>query len=172
MREIKLYAQVGFTGTARNISDAYTRQRGNQMIEVGFSIPLVDWGKRRGKVKVAESNRRVTESRLRQESLDFNQQLFILVERFGNQQQQLSIASRADEIARQRYDTNFETFLIGKISTLDLNDSQSKKDESKRNYINELYKFWSYWYRIRSLTLYDYGNLCDINADIEKICRM
>ena len=65
-----------------------------------------------------------------------------------------------------------ETFIIGKISTLDLNDSQSKKDESKRNYINELYKFWNYWYRIRSLTLYDYANLCDINADIEKICRM
>lgn len=172
LRQIKLYAQAGFTGTDHRLGDAYSRLRGNQLIEVGLSIPLVDWGKRRGKVKVAESNRRVMESRLRQESLDFNQQLFVLVERFGNQQQQLSIAVRANEIARQRYNTNFETFMIGKISTLDLNDSQTKKDESKRQYINELYKFWNYWYRIRSLTLYDYEHLGDINADIDRLCRM
>ena len=172
MREINLYAQVGFNGTDRRLSDAYRYLRGNQLVEVGFSIPLVDWGKRRGRVKVAESNRRVTESRLRQESLDFNQQLYVLVERFGNQQQQLSIAARADEIAVQRYNTNFETFLIGKISTLDLNDSQSTKDESKRRYINELYQFWNYWYQLRSLTLYDYEHHGDINADIDKLCRM
>lgn len=172
MREINLYAQVGFNGTDRRLSDAYRHMRGNQLVEVGFSIPLVDWGKRRGRVKVAESNRRVTESRLRQESLDFNQQLYVLVERFGNQQQQLSIAARADEIAVQRYNTNFETFLIGKISTLDLNDSQSTKDESKRRYINELYQFWNYWYQLRSLTLYDYEHHGDINADIDKLCRM
>ena len=172
MREINLYAQVGFNGTDRRLSDAYRHLRGNQLVEVGFSIPLVDWGKRRGKVKVAESNRRVTESRLRQESLDFNQQLYVLVERFGNQQQQLSIAARADEIAVQRYNTNFETFLIGKISTLDLNDSQTTKDESKRRYINELYQFWNYWYQLRSLTLYDYEHHGDINADIDKLCRM
>lgn len=172
LRQIKLYAQAGFTGTDHRFEDAYSRLRGNQLIEVGLSIPLVDWGKRRGKVKVAESNRRVMESRLRQESLDFNQQLFVLVERFGNQQQQLSIAVRANEIAGQRYTTNFETFMIGKISTLDLNDSQTKKDESKRQYINELYKFWNYWYRIRSLTLYDYEHLDNINADIDKLCRM
>lgn len=83
MREINLYAQLGFTGTDRRLSDAYRHLRGNQLVEVGFAIPLVDWGKRRGRVKVAESNRRVTESRLRQESLDFNQQLYVLVERFG-----------------------------------------------------------------------------------------
>ena len=172
MREINLYAQVGFNGTDRRLSDAYRHLRGNQLVEVGFSIPLVDWGKRRGRVKVAESNHRVTESRLRQESLDFNQQLYVLVERFGNQQQQLSIAARADEIAVQRYNTNFETFLIGKISTLDLNDSQTTKDESKRRYINELYQFWNYWYQLRSLTLYDYERHGDINVDIDKLCRM
>lgn len=172
LRQIKLYAQAGFTGTDRRFDHAYDRLRGNQMIEVGVSIPLVDWGKRRGKVKVAESNRRVVQSRLRQETLDFNQQLFVLVERFGNQQQQLDIALRANEIADQRYNTNFETFMIGKISTLDLNDSQTTKDESKRRYINELYKFWNYWYRIRSLTLYDYEHLDNINDDIDKLCRM
>lgn len=151
------------------MGDAYSRLKGNQLVEVGISIPLVDWGKRRGKVKVAESNSRVVQSRLRQETMDFNQELFVLVERFCNQQQQLAIATRSNEIARKRYDTNVQTYLIGRISTLDLNDSQLKKDETMRTYIDELYKFWSYWYQLRSLTLYDYSLHENINADIARI---
>ena len=62
--------------------------------------------------------------------------------------------------------------MIGRISTLDLNDSQSKKDNALRQYVNELYMFWNYWYQIRSLTLYDYMGNGDINADIERIIKL
>lgn len=172
LRQISLFAQVGYTGADDNINDAYSRLRGNQYVEVGFSIPLLDWGKRRGRVKTAESNLRVTRSRLRQEAMDFDQNLFVLVERFCNQQQQLELARRADAIARKRYDTFVQTFLIGRISTLDLNDSQTKKDDSARRYVSELYKFWSYWYQLRSVTLHDYEHDTDIDADIDRLVRM
>lgn len=168
-RQVNLFAQLGYTGTDSRAAEAYRRLRGNQMVEVGVSIPLLDWGKRRGRVKVAESNRRVTESRLRQEAMEFDQDLFVLVERFGNQQEQLQLARRTDEIATRRYDSNVETFMIGKISTLDLNDSRSRKDESRRHYVTQLYKFWLYWYQLRSLTLYDFEHHCNINTDVDKI---
>ncbi len=172
MREINLFMQVGYTGTDTQFGEAYNRLKANEVASIGFSIPIVDWGKRRGRVKVAESNRRVTESRIRQETMNFNQNLFVLVERFTNQQQQLDIAIRSTDIAAQRYATNVETYLIGKISTLELNDSRLSKDSSRRDYINQLYKFWTYWYQIRSLTLYDYSGHHDINADIDKLVRM
>ncbi len=140
-------------------------------MEIGFEIPLVDWGRRKGLVKVAESNRRLVESQVRQESQNFNQNLFILVERYGNQLRQLQTAKRADEIAQKRYATNVETFLIGKISTLDLNDSRVKKDEARREYVNELYLFWNYFYQIRSLTLWDYQNNTGIDADFEALMK-
>jgi outer membrane protein TolC len=104
--------------------------------------------------------------------MDFNQEIFLLVERFTNQQQQLDIAVRSDEIAQKRYATNVETYLIGKISTLDLNDSQVTKDESRREYVNELYKYWNYWYQLRSLTLYDWQVHDNINADIARLVKM
>jgi outer membrane protein TolC len=104
--------------------------------------------------------------------MDFNQEIFLLVERFTNQQQQLDIAVRSDEIAQKRYATNVETYLIGKISTLDLNDSQVTKDESRREYVNELYKYWNYWYQLRSLTLYDWLNHDNINADIARLVNL
>lgn len=168
-REISLYAQLGYTGTDHDLSGSYSRLKGNQVVELGFSIPIVDWGRRKGAVKVAESNRSLVESQVRQENMNFSQNLFILVERYGNQLRQLHLARKADEIAGQRYATNVETYLIGKISTLDLNDSRVKKDEARREYVNELYLFWNYYYQIRSLTLWDYRAGRPIDIDIDSL---
>lgn len=170
-RQIILYAQIGYTGTSDRFGEAYDRLKDNQVVEVGFKIPLLDWGKRRGKVKVSESNREVVQSRLRKEQMEFDQNIFILVERFNNQRRQLEISLRADTIARQRYATNVETFMIGKISTLDLNDSQVSKDESRQAYINQLYLYWNYYYQLRSVALWDFSANRGIDADIEAIVR-
>ncbi|MDE6290005.1 MAG: TolC family protein, partial [Muribaculaceae bacterium] len=169
MRQIDLFAQIGYTGTADNASDAYSRLKDNQVVELGFSIPILDWGKRKGQVKVAENNRRVVESRIRKEQMEFNQDIFILVERYNNQRRQLEISQRADTIAAARYHTNLETFLVGKISTLDLNDSQLSKDESRQAMINQMYLYWRYYYQIRSLTLWDFAAGTGIDTDIKSI---
>lgn len=169
MRQINLFAQIGYTGTADNTADAYRHLKDNQVVEVGFSIPLLDWGKRRGQVKVAENNRKVIESSIRKEQMEFNQEIFLLVERYNNQRQQLALAQRADTIAETRYNTNLETFMVGKISTLDLNDSQLSKDQNHQDMVNQLYLYWNYYYQIRSLTLWDFSKNAPIDEDIEKI---
>ncbi len=171
LRSISLRASVGYTGADHTFGNAYRDLKDNQVVEVGISIPLIDWGKRRGRVKVAESNRDVVAARLRQEKLTFTQDLFVLVERFSNQRQQLDIAERADTIASRRYDTNVETYLIGRISTLDLNDSQSSKDEARRAYINELFNYWYYYYQIRSITLWDFVAGSPLESDFEQAVR-
>lgn len=171
LRKISLFAQVGYTGSGQDFNSAYNPLKDNQVLEVGVNIPLLDWGKRRGKVKVAQSNRRVVEERVRQEQQNFSQDLFILVERFNNQQQQVAIALRSDTIAGQRYRTNVETYMIGRLSTLDLNDSQVTKDEARRTYVNQLYLYWYYLYQLRSLTLWDYAGGRGIDAEIEQIIR-
>jgi outer membrane protein TolC len=171
MRSVSLYASLGYTGKDRTPGAAYEYLRGNQVVEVGVSIPVLDWGKRRGKVKVAESNREVVLSRTRQEQLNFNQNIFLLVENFNNQAGQLEIAGQADRIAEKRYLTSIETFMIGKINILDLNDARKSKDETRLKHIRELYTYWSCFYSIRSITLYDFIAGADLEADFEAIVR-
>lgn len=172
LRSIKLTATVGYGGISNDkMRYAYNDLKNNAIISVGFSIPLVDWGKRRGEVKVAESNREVTESKLRQEQQTFNQNIFLLVEHFNNQGKQVSIATEADSIAQKRYKTSIETFMIGKINTLDLNNAQVNKDESRQKNINELFYYWYYYYQLRSLTLWDFVKNTNIDADFENIIK-
>ena len=72
----------------------------------------------------------------------------------------------------KRYDSSVETFMIGKISALDLNDSQTSKDSARLKYLSELFSYWYYYYQLRSLTLWDFATDQPINADIEKILKM
>lgn len=171
LRSIDLFANVGYTGQSNALSTAYRGLVDNQVVQVGVKIPILDWGKRRGQVRVAKSNREVVLSKIRQEQMDFNQNIFLLVENFNNQAQQLNIAQEADLIAEKRYRTSVETFMIGKISTLDLNDAQNSKDEARQKHISELYYYWYYFYQIRSLTLWDFERNTKLEADFEDIVR-
>jgi len=170
-QQINLFAQIGYTGTDRTFGTAYDNLRANQVVEVGISLPLLDWGKRKGKVKVAESQRELTRNRLRKERQDFNQNLFILVERFNNQCRQLDLAIRADEIATRRYDSSVETFLVGKLSALDLNDSQENKDSARSKYLDEMFYYWYYYYQLRSLTLWDFTTNKPVEADFDAVIK-
>ena len=136
LRSIKLSATVGYSGMVTiKMRYAYDNMKNNAIISVGFSI-LVDWGKRRGRGESSWNNREVTESKLRQEQQAFNQNIFLLVEHFNNQNKQLNIATEADSIAQKRYKTSIETFMIGKINTLDLNNAQVNKDEARQTSVN------------------------------------
>ena len=171
LRSVDLFASVGYTGENRNFPAVYRNLQDNQIVQVGVKIPILDWGKRRGKVRVAKSNRDVVLSKIRQEQINFNQDIFLLVEHFNNQAQQLDIAKEADAIAQQRYKTSIETFLIGKINTLDLNDAQNSKDDARQKHISELYYYWYYYYQIRSLTLWDFRTNTELEADFDEIIR-
>lgn len=171
LRSIDLFASVGYTGQNRDFKASYENLLDNQIVQVGVKIPILDWGKRRGQVKVAKSNRDVVLSKIRQEQMDFNQDIFLLVENFNNQAQQLGIAEEADRIAEKRYRTSVETFMIGKISTLDLNDAQNSKDEARQKHISELYSYWYYFYQLRSLTLWDFERNEALEVDFEAVVK-
>lgn len=152
MRSIDLYASFGFSGLNQKFTGAYHDLKDNQVVELGLNIPILDWGKRKGKVMIAESNREVTQTQIKKDEIEFNQNIFLLVENYNNQAQQLSIAIESDSLATARYDMAVKTFMVGEISILDLNDARDSKDDARSTMIRELYYFWNYFYNIRSVT--------------------
>lgn len=170
-REINLFASVGYTGQDDAFRSAYRDLMDYQVLQVGVKIPILDWGKRKGRVKVAESNRDMIASRLKKEQMDFNQDIFLLVEQYNHQAEQLRIAKEADQIAQQRYNTSVESFMIGKINTLDLNDAQLSKDNARATYVSEMHLYWHYLFQLRSLTLFDFEKKVILDAEFERLVR-
>ncbi len=168
-QSINLYAQLGYTGTGDNMNSAYRNLLSNEVVSVGITVPLLDWGKRKGQRRLAESNRDIIQGQLRQQSQDFRQDIFILTEQFNNQAEQLRIACEADTIARRRYYTNVETFKIGSISTLELSSAQTAKDQARLGRIQQLFNYWYYYYQLRSIALWDFERGSELTADVERL---
>ena len=151
-----LFASIGYTGNGSKFKHAYQDLRSREMVSLGISIPILDWGKGRGKVELARSQQEIVENQLKQESMNFEQNVMTVVRQYQEQTRLTDIARLADTVSQQRYKTAFETFLMGKISVLDINSAQTERDNAKRNYISQLYSSWLYFYTLRQITLFDF----------------
>ncbi len=51
----------------------------------------------------------------------------------------------------------------------DLNTAQSENDTALQKYINDISDYWSYYYKLRQYTLYDFIEGRDIDIDPEEM---
>ncbi len=164
-----LFASYGLTQRAEDISGAYKDLTSQQRVRVGIELPIVDWGLGKGAYKMAQSQEEVIRTQVRQSQIDFEQNIFLNVNMFNIQDDQLLIAAKADTIAQKRYDVTKQRFLIGKIDVLDLNIADSEKDVAKRGHIAALRNYWTAYYNVRRLTLFDFERNQSLEADFEKL---
>jgi outer membrane protein TolC len=134
-------------------------------------MPLIDWGRGRGKVKMAESNQELINVQVQQAQIDFEQSIFLQVMQFNMQDDQVIIAAKSDTIGQKRYDVTKQRFLIGKIDVLNLNDALKEKDSAKRGYISALRDYWNYFYTLRQLTLFDFVNNQSLAEEFDKLVQ-
>jgi Outer membrane protein len=160
-----LFFSFGLTGSANTLSNSYRDLNDLQVAQVGLRIPILDWGKGRSRVEQAKSQLEVEKGKVEQETQRFEENIFISVKQLMDQPRQLSLAQEADSVAQQRYKTSFETFLMGKVNILDINDAQVSRDEAKRNYISQLYGSWLFYYNIRQITLFDFEKRSNLTID-------
>ena len=164
-----LFASYGLTQRAEDISGAYKDPLSQQRISVGIELPIVEWGLGKGAYKMAQSQEEVNRTQVRQSQIDFEQNIFLNVNQFNIQDDQLLIAAKADTIAQKRYNVTKQRFLIGRIDVLDLNVADSEKDVAKRGYIAALRNYWTAYYSVRRLTLFDFERELPLEADFEKL---
>jgi outer membrane protein len=148
---------------------AYTNPDKQQSVRLGLTMPILDWGLGRGKYKMAKSSQELTQVQVEQSRVDFEQNLLLDVQQFNLQDDQVKIAAKSDTVAAKMYEVTKQRFLIGRIDVLELNNADSKKDQNKRSYIQALNNYWSYFYNIRALTLYDFLNRKPLETDYERL---
>jgi len=166
-----LVASYGLTQSAGSLEDAYRDPENRQMATVGIMVPILDWGKGKGKYKMAMSGLEVVRTSAQQDLIDFEQDVFLKVAQFNMQKNQVMIKAKADTIALKRYEVTKQRFFIGKINILDLNVALKEKDEAKRTYINSLKTYWEYYYLIRKLALYDFEKTQPLTADFDSFIK-
>ena len=166
-----IYAQFGLTQTGRELNLAYKDPLNHQYVQLGIRFPILDWGRGKGQVRVAQSRRDMVFTQVEQDLSIFEQNIQKVVKQFNIQNGRVAIAAKTDQTAERRNDVARRLYLLGQSTILDLNASIAEKDAAKRNYINALYNYWSLYYTLRSLTLYDFEKGIALTEDYEALIK-
>lgn len=164
--DASLYASFGLTQTADNLNSVYTNPLDEERVSLGLTIPILDWGQARGRIKMAESNLDLVKTSIEQARIDFEQNIFLKVMHFNMQKNQMRIAAKADTVAQKRFDVTQKRYMIGKVNdVLELNNAQIDNDNAKKGYYNSLKTYWTSYYEIRKNTLYDFVHKRKLDFD-------
>ena len=166
-----LIVTYGLDDSGSELKTVYDNPLNSQGISFGVKVPILDWGLGKGKYRMAQSSLELANVQAQQTLVDFDQNLMLDVEQFNLQSSQVAIAAKSDTVAMKMYEVTKARFLIGKIDVLDLSNADTKKDENRRSYIQSLQNYWSYFYNVRSLSLYDFINDKPLEADYEKLLQ-
>jgi len=162
-----LFAQYGLTQRADNFADVFVSPQDQQQVVLGLTIPILDWGQAKGRIKIAESDREIVRTAIDQERIDFEQNIYLQVQNFMMQQRQLAIAAKTDTVAQKSFDIAKQRYLIGRIDIINLRDAQSSNDNSRLNFVRSLQTYWNNYYQLRKLTLFDFMKNEEISIDFE-----
>ena len=151
-----LNASVGFNQVAENFRDAYRKPLQQDLVSVSVSIPLIDWGVRKGKYNMAKNNLNMAEIAARQEEISLEEEVTMTVGDFNIQQHLINSAEEALDLAVMAYEQTRQRFIIGKADVNSLAMALNRQQEAQKNYILALQNYWMNYFKIRRLTLFDF----------------
>ncbi|MDR3252462.1 MAG: TolC family protein [Tannerella sp.] len=167
MFNASFYASVGYNQVAPSLADVYRDPLRQDIISFSISVPLIDWGVRRGRYNMARNNLNVTEISARQGEIKIEEDVIMTVGDFNIQKDLISSALEALEVSEDAYAKTRQRFMIGKADINSLTLSQQRQQAARRNYIYALENYWVSYFRIRKLTLYDFEYNMPISSTIE-----
>ncbi|BAU55115.1 TolC family protein [Mucilaginibacter gotjawali] len=151
-----LTANLGTSNSATTIPGVYRSPQTQQLLELTFSIPVLDWGRSKAKIKTAEANQQLTEYSVEQDKQTFKQQIVTQVSLFNVMREQLALTAEADSIASEKYKIARDRYVLGDLSITDLSIAFTENDQAQRDYVQSLRDFWSAYYQLRYLSLFDF----------------
>lgn len=149
-------ASVGFNQVADDFSGAYRSPLRQDLVSVSISVPLIDWGVRKGKVNMARNNLNVSRIAARQDELSVEEDIIMTVSDYEVRQRLIASASEALDLAETAYTQTRQRFIIGKADINSITLSLNRRQEAAKNYIAALQNYWLSHYKIRRLTLHDF----------------
>jgi outer membrane protein TolC len=153
----KVAASVGFNQTASAFGQSYQSPLGRQQLSVGVNLPMVQWGAGRAAVEAAKSSnqRVVTNSKIRRDALAEDARFSAL--QLQQAQRTVVLAAKADTVAGKQFEVARNRYIIGKIANDALYLAQNEKDAAVLSYVQALRSYWTSYYYLRRVTLYDFA---------------
>ncbi|MCI9608437.1 MAG: TolC family protein [Muribaculaceae bacterium] len=167
-----LNASIGYNQVAEKLGLAYSHPLRQDLVSLSISIPLIDWGVRKGKLNMAKNNLSVLEITARQEEISLEEEIIMTVNDFNIQQGLIASAIEALDLAETAYSQTKQRFIIGKVDLNTLTLSLNRQQDANKNYVSALQNYWLSYYKLRKLTLFDFETNMELSSKFDIMNRV
>ncbi len=157
--QLTLNASFGLFRSAQVFSTLFSDLQQDQLLSVGLTVPILQWGKRRLNIAMAKASLNFENERMASDLQALESNLVMEVILFEQLSAELERTREINVIAKERFQIAKESFVLGSLSVTDLFISQKEQDDAVRSYINTLGEYWNSYYSIRAQTLYDFEQM-------------
>ena len=153
---LNMNGRFGLTQNGPVIGDVYTELLDQEIFTLGITVPIADWGKRKSRVEIAKARQKLEQQNVAQERVNFERDIIIKVQQLTLLREGVKRAEKALEAANKRFDLTSKRYVIGKVDVTELNLANNDRENNRQSYVNAVQAFWTAYYEIRTLTLYDF----------------
>lgn len=156
-------ATVGFNQKAAVFSQSYQSPLGKQSLQVGVNMPMIQWGGGRADVEAARADdqRTTASNKVNRDALVEDARFSVL--QLQQAQRNVLISAKSDTVAQKRFEVAKNRYVIGKIGISDLFIAQGEKDNAVLSYVQALRSYWTSYYHLRRVTLYDFAAKAELS---------
>jgi len=149
-------ASVGFNQSGPDVDLVYRDLQNAQRVALSVQMPLLQWGAHSAQVQAARAEQDRVEANRRLATEQLIQEAHFAALQLDQSRDQLAIAAKADTVATKRFEVAKNRYVIGRIGIDNLYIAQTEKDQALLSYVQSLRGFWTAYYRLRRVTLYDF----------------
>jgi outer membrane protein TolC len=134
------------------LGDVYKNPFNEQQIFAGISIPVVDWGRKKAAVSMADADILQATLWVEKEKQQISNTIQQLVSNLKEVQQRVIQQKEIVKISEARYNISKERYFAGVVPVNELFMAQSAKDLAIRNYLNGLRNLYVSYHDLLRLT--------------------
>ncbi len=152
-----IQASAGFNQKGTALGQAYQSPLGKQTLSVGLNLPMIQWGAGKADVEAAKAGeqRTLASNRSRRDQLAEDARFSALA--LDQAQRNVQISAKADTVAAKQFEVARNRYIVSKISNTDLYTAQDQKDQAVLAKVQALRAYWTAYYHLRRVTLYDFA---------------
>lgn len=163
-KQVNLSASFGYNNAANNFGELYSNILNQQRLSIGFDVPIVDWGRRDARYNTAKAIQKLNQYTNELDEQTYIQEITTVVNTLDLLRSNIITAKETSTIADNRYMLSSQQYQSGKLNLTELNIAQQENNQADLNYIQALKAYWSSYYQLRQLTLFDF----DLGSEIKK----
>lgn len=149
-------ASYGYNATAPGLGEVYEDLLDRQAFRLNVTLPLWQWGASSADVESARSTRAAVTVNTQNTREQITRDAVFTIRRLRQARGSQAIAVEADTIASERLRDALVRYDFGSMQLENVFIAMSDKDQARQQYIQSVAAFWTEYYRLRRVTMYDF----------------